>query len=123
MAAPYTAEELAAIRELSEYEDMMGLGARRLLATIDAVTAERDALREAVRALVEALDVHGVKACEECEALATRYLLSCITGDTYLCDSHAKDRLARETPAPLQAKNEPVAAPLRALRALLGGDR
>lgn len=40
MAAPYTAEDLDALRELSEYEDMMGLGARRLLATIDAVTAE-----------------------------------------------------------------------------------
>lgn len=109
MAAPYTAEDLDALRELSEYEDMMGLGARRLLATIDAVTAERDALREAIRSAptVRCAACKGRGVREECE------------------ECHDTD-WGHQCPPPARCEECDGAgalAQIRALRALLGGDR
>lgn len=117
---PYTAEDLDALRELSEDEDMMGLGARRLLATTDAILAERDAIREAVRVL-ETMKLCQVERCEECGAMAA-CLVTTEEDCFYLCLRHTEERRAdKNLPPALEVEDEPVAAPLRALRALLDG--
>lgn len=104
---PYSAEELAGMRALTEHHDPTGM-TRRLLATLDAREAERDAMADAVRALLDVLPSAALQ-CGKCDGLAT---LSCLTpsgGVLFYCDDHA----------PEGATEMAVAAPLRALRALL----
>lgn len=95
---------------------------------IERLVAERDALREAAGALVEALRVGCPKTCEHahCSAMATRFMQWRGTGfGEDVCDDHVEEFRAEnggEEPE-LDDQEFYVAAPLRALRALLGGDR
>jgi hypothetical protein len=92
---------------------------------IDAVTAERDALkhqrdvlREAARALLNSLPYH-TPACPFCpgRVMATKAaaLKPPFAGIRFTCDAHAQEGD--------EARDLETSAQVRALRALLGGDR
>lgn len=116
MAAPYTAEDLDALRELSEYEDMMGLGARRLLATIDAVTAERDALRASLEALRYAVRHVATVPCDRCGGRGVLEI------DCHWCSMSSRPHKCPPPHRCALCDGEGAMAPLSALRALLGGE-
>lgn len=87
----------------------------------DQARAERDALREAARALVNELDAGSVSTCDwhRCEAIATRFL-SWKCDSAVFCDKHAKKELRNpDVEPPLRNTETAIAAPLRAMRALL----
>lgn len=125
--APYDAKELARLRHFADQSDL-GSMAHRLLATVAQVEAERDelradltALRDAARALVEAPGLGEVQGCDKCAAFATRLMEWNEDGvfDAFLCDHHAEKQLASDDPPPLHDRELHIAAPLRALRALV----
>lgn len=133
---PYSAEELAGLRTMTEHHDPTGM-TRRLLATLDAREAERDeamglmresqrlageatqqaldsatrlgAMADAVRAFAAAAshrDADPVFTCDACGDLATREDRSCNTR----CDQHRERGRGHDLS---------YAAAWRALRALL----
>lgn len=147
-AKPYTAEELAELR-MGASEGLAGPTVSRALATIDAVTAERDEvrlrlaqaeeardveragamhaqlesseLREAARALLDILTAReGGRQCNDCYALATVADPLPRGGFTFHCDKHARPPAEEWEDDPQESHPTKSAPSLHRLRSLIG---
>ena len=111
---PYSAEELAELRTTTEHHDPSGM-TRRLLATLDAREAERDAMADAVRALLADVESpHGEKM-DFCDAPRCRCLAMYNDGDMAACDEHQGILVAGDI------EDMSYAPAVRTLRAMLDG--
>lgn len=115
-------EEIAALRLMATTSGLVSLTGKELSTLLlerDHHAAEAKALREAAEALVDTLTSNGGgRECSRCFALATVGEPLPRGGSIFRCDRHASP------PDPGDDAQDPcptkVAAPLRALRALLG---
>lgn len=115
MAAPEETERDTLRIQLAGMEEF----AVKKMEERDAAEQKLSAIREAAKALLDALD-SSTEPCGECgcNAIATRYLGWELDGES-LCDAHAAEQLASDDLPPVEDHDFPVAAPIRALRALL----
>lgn len=118
-----TPEEIATLRLMAATSGLVSLTGKELSTLLlerDHHAAEAKALREAAEALVDTLTSNGGGAhpCGACYALATVGEPLPRGGSIFRCDKHASPPdPGDDAPPPYATK---VAAPLRALRALLG---
>lgn len=99
-----------------------GLGefAAQVMAERDTARAALAQLREVARALLDALLVDdGPSVCEDCNQIATHVLVWELDSEC-LCDRHAAEQIGDDM-SPVEVQETVIAAPLRALRAILEG--
>lgn len=122
--SPYSGRGSAEALALAGQSGALWREVKRLSAELQEVTRERDELREAARALLDALPFDAnscVGRRHEHMVVATK---SCRFAPPYAGSWYACDECAADPPADLptaEATDRRIAAPLRTLRAILEG--